>query len=142
MSLPSGEANSLFDTSNVRIPTRQEIRAVVMRHHEEMLAAARRGLNIHQVGIDQNDKILAYSRLLGSVHGPDAAVAFLNMHTQEVEAATAHTRARTAQTNARTQQLLAQKAANEASAEAVGRAIGGVILFLLLLWLFTSISSH
>lgn len=74
----------------VRLPSRAEVRALVMDQHRETMAAARRGRNVHQLGLDHKDKILAYAACLSDAHGDEAAAAFLALCAEEQDAVSAH----------------------------------------------------
>lgn len=82
-------------------------------------AAAASGRNAFQVGIDNSDKIRAYAKLLK----PEEAVVFLNMYTEELNAITS-------QTKVETQRVLAGNASRKLRGEAIGGAIGLLLLML------------
>lgn len=53
----------------VRVPSRQDVRALAKRQGAEMRRVARAGGNQHQVAHGQQDRMLAYSHAPEQVHG-------------------------------------------------------------------------
>jgi hypothetical protein len=84
--------------------------------------------------------VLLYGRLLGEVHGLDAQTHFLNLYTQESEASAAHLMAETARIERETADLLATSAQQAAQQDTTAQALGGVIVAVVLFWIFYAMS--
>lgn len=115
----------------VRIPTRAEVRALVMHQAEEQHREAQRGGNVHQVALDHMDKARQYAAALEMTHGPDAAADFLTTWQEETTAVAAHLDAKSARLEARA----ARRAEPEPSGvEEIGKVVGPIVLVLVVVW--------
>lgn len=117
-------------TAVVRLPSREEVRAAVAAHAADLRAAADRGENVHQIGLDGMDKVRAYAAALQHAQGDDAAAAFLEMWNEETAASTAHTLAEADRLDAETAQILERQAGQDHAAYVVGGIVAAILLAL------------
>lgn len=116
--------------ATVRLPSREEVRAVVAQQQRAMLAAAQRGENPHHVALDNTDKLHQFAAALGAVHGPVSASTFLAMWTEEVEASSAALAAET-------DRITGEQASAGHTAEMIGGALA-LLAVLAVLWMIVN----
>lgn len=111
--------------------TRPNVRQIAAEHHTILGIVAASGGNIHQVALDQQDRLLAFMSTLSE---PDAAV-FSKLYTEELDALTAGQQAETARINAQViaEQSVAIKTAQQSSQ--VGIWISLIVFFAFLIFM-------
>lgn len=111
---------------------RQAVRRYVNKDSEELLAAAARGENIHQIALDQQDRFNEQLKNLP----PDESLALQAMYTEELNANTLHMSAEADRLNRQADDLNQKAAAQAEKNEAIGKAFGAIafcVVFVLIL---------
>ncbi|ASK18373.1 hypothetical protein CEK60_03210 [Halomonas sp. N3-2A] len=101
--------------------SRQAVRELVKKNHEELIEAVNRGENAHQFSLDQQD-ILVEQHTAGMTIEEQAR--FFEMYAQESDALTA-------EVEANTQKIIQDTEKRNQNADNIGKAIGGFIIFLI-----------
>ncbi|WP_156510864.1 hypothetical protein [Pseudomonas sp. p21] len=111
---------------------RQAVRRYVKTDSDELLAAAARGENIHQIALDQQDRFNEQLKNLP----PDEALALQAMYAEELNANTLHMSAEADRLNRQADDLNQRAAAETEKNEAIGKALGAIafcVVFVLIL---------
>lgn len=111
---------------------RQAVRRYVKSDSDELLAAAARGENVHQIALDQQDR---FSEQLKNLP-PSEALALQSMYTEELNANALHMSAETDRLNRRVDDLNQKAEAETEKNEVIGKAIGAIafcVVFVLIM---------
>lgn len=106
-----------------RTISRQAVRELVKKNHEELIEAINRGENAHQFSLDQQD-VLVEQHTAGMTIEEETR--FFEMYAQESDALNA-------EVEANTQKILEDTERRNQSADNVGKIIGAIIVFFLVI---------
>jgi len=129
------------DPTQVRIPTRAEVRQLAAQQIKLVEDAILRGENYQHVLLDTDDQVNAYAAVLATVHGEDAAAALLAMWAEESAAAAQHFAFESDQALAKAhanaavaEQEYHETMIKNAQAEQTGQYIGALLMVALLVF--------
>jgi len=109
--------------------SRQAVRELVKKNHEELVEAIKRGENAHQFSLDQQD-VLVEQHTAGM--NLEEETRFFELYAQESDALNA-------EVEANTQKILEDTERRNQSADNVGKVIGGGVVFLITIFVLFNV---